>query len=172
MCRFLKWVGYVSTAIGAILIIMAIIGGFRYHHHFMHGHMQGCSIMQHPGGDMAAKGDSASCKHAMMGKDTTKCSKHSMMGKDTTKCCKHSMMGKQDSTKSCKKQAMMCSASAPMMMGNCCQMYQHRIGFHMGLAICFLLLAIALFMICKHCHCKHCCDDKECKCETKEEKKE
>jgi hypothetical protein len=146
MCRILRWVGYASTAIGAILIIMAIVGGLRFHHHYCNAHMQTCMNMEHPGGDKAvAKMDSASCKQ-------------------------HSMMGKQDSTKCCKKQAM-CSMAAPMMC-NSCQMHHARIGFHLGLAICFLLLAIALFMICNNCCCKKCCGDKECKCETKDEKKE
>jgi hypothetical protein len=157
MCRILRWVGYVSTAIGAILIIMAIIGGFRFHHHFMHEHMQTTCTMQHHDNEMTgAKADSGKCKQ------------HEMMGKDTTKCCKKAMMGKG----CCKKQAMMCSPMAAPMMCQGCQMFHHRIAFHMGLAICFLLLAIALFMICKHCHCKHCCECKDGKCECKEEKKE
>jgi len=151
MCRILRWIGYASTIIGAILIIMAVIGGFNYHHHYVHAHAQTCCNMQHPGGNMAvAKSDSASCKQ------------HSMSA--------NAPMGKQDSVKCCKKQAM-CSGAAPMIC-NCCQMYHHRIGFHMGLAICFLLLAIALFMISKNCCCKKCCEDKEGKCESKEEKKE
>lgn len=154
MCRILRWVGYVSTAIGAILIIMAIIGGFRYHHHYMNAHAQVCCNMQHHDGDMAAtKTDSGSCKQ------------HEMMGKDTTKSCKQAMTGKE----CCKKHEMMCSPMAAPMMCNSCQMLHHRIAFHMGLAICFLLLAITLFMICNHCHCKKCCEEK---CECKDEKKE
>ncbi len=143
MCKILRWIGYASTVIGAILIIMAIIGGFKYHCHYNHSHMQTCS-MEQPGGKMAvAKSDSVSCN------------KHSMSADKP--------MVKQDTVKCYKKQAM-CSAAAPM-MGNCCQMYHFRIGFHMGLAICFLLLAIALFMICNNCCCKK---HSECKEEKKE----
>ncbi len=152
MCRIIRWIGYASTVIGAILIIIAIVGGFNYHHHFMQSHMPVvCCNMQHSGGNMTmSKTDSASCKQ------------HSMSS--------NMPMGKQDSVKSCKKQ-MMCCASVPMVCMTC-QMYHHRIGFHMGLAICFLLLAIALFMISNHCCCKHCCECKDGKCECKEEKKE
>jgi len=143
MCRILRWVGYVSTAIGAILIIMAIISGFRYHHHFINAHAQVCCNLHHAGDNMAsAKTDSGSCKQ------------HEMIGKDTTKYCKKAMMG---------------TPMAAPMMCNSCQMCNHQIGFYIGLAICFLLLAIALFMICNHCHCKKCCEEK---CECKEEKKE
>ncbi len=153
MCRILRWIGYASTLIGAILIIMAIIGGFRYHHHYVHAHVPvACYNMQQPGGDMTVtKKDSASCKQ------------HSMIVNAT--------MGKQDSAKYCKKQAMY-STAAPMMICNSCQMYHHRIGFHLGLAICFLLLAISLFMISNSCRCKKCCEYREGKCEGKEEKKE
>jgi carbon starvation protein CstA len=152
MCRIIRWIGYASTVIGAILIIMAIVGGFRYHHHFMHSHMpEVCCNMQHSRGNMEmSKTDSASCKQ------------HSISA--------NMPMGKQDSVKSCKKQ-MMCYTSTPMACITC-QMYHHRIGFHMGLAISFLLLAIALFMISSHCRCKHCCECKDGKCECKEEKKE
>ena len=147
MCRILRWTGYASTLIGAILIVMAIIGGFRYHHHYVHA----CYNMQQSGGNMAvAKSDSSSCKH------------HSMSA--------NAPMGKQDSAKCCKQQVM-CGNAAPMIC-NGCQMYNHRIGFHMGLAICFLLLAMALFMISNSCRCKRCCECKDGKCECKEEKKE
>jgi hypothetical protein len=149
MCRILRWTGYASTLIGAILIIMAIIGGFRCHHHYVHVHA--CCNMQQSGGNMAVvKSDSAICKQHSMSINTP--------------------MGKQDSAKCFKKQVM-CANAAPMSC-NGCQMYNHRIGFHMGLAICFLLLAIALFMISNSCRCKKCCECKDGKCECKEEKKE
>lgn len=147
MCRILRWTGYASTLIGAILIIITIIGGFSFHHHYVHAHAKVCCTMQQPTGDMAVVvSDSASVKH------------HSMTVTAT--------MGKQDSSKCCKKQAMCCNA-APMMCHGC-QMYHHRIGFHMGLAICFLLLAIALFTISNRCRCKKCTESRE----GNEEKKE
>ncbi len=149
MCRILRWTGYVSTLVGAILIILTIIGAFRYHHHYVHAHA--CCNMQQADGNMAvAKSDSASCKQHSMGANAP--------------------MGKQDSAKCCKKQVM-CANAAPMIC-NGCQMYHHRIGFHMGLAVCFLLLAIALLMISNSCRCKKCCECGEGKCECKEEKKE
>jgi hypothetical protein len=130
MSKILRWTGYASTFIGALLIIMAIIGGFRYHHQSIHPNSQaGCNMQHCCCGMMAVKGDSSNYKmHAMIAV---------------------APMGKQDSTKCCKKQTMCCmakTAAAPM-KSNSYQMQHHRIGFHMGLAICFLLLAIALFMI-------------------------
>ena len=145
MSRILRWTGYALTLFGAILIIMAIVGGFRYNHHYCHSHVQTCCNMQ-PGGNKAVtKNDSASCKQ-------------------------HSMdMSKQDSTKCCKKQVMPCPAGAPMTC-NSCQISLQHVGFHLGLAISFLLLAIALFIISNNCCCKKCCEDGKCNCN--EEKKE
>jgi hypothetical protein len=151
MCRILRWTGYASALIGALLIVMAIIGGFRFHHHYAHAHMQVCCNMQHHDGGMSlAKSDSASSKQ------------HSMSV--------NSPMGKQDSVKCCKSHVMCCNASP--MNRNSHQMYHYRIGFHIGLAICFLLLAITLFMISNSCRCKRCREDIEAKGEHIEEKKE
>ncbi len=145
MCRILRWIGYASTLVGAVLIVMAIIGGCKFHHHFVHEHGMAYSNMQHPGCGMAvAKTDSGSMKH--------------------------SMMVKQDSAKCCKNQAM-CCAAAPAICQSC-QMHHARISFNIGLAICFLLLAIVLIMISNSCRCKKCCESKEGKSEFKKEKKE
>ena len=134
MCRILRWIGYACTLVGTVLIVMAIIGGCKYHHHFVHEHAMACSNMQHPGGGMAvSKTDSGSMKNCMM--------------------------VKQDSAKCCNKQAT-CCAAAPMICQSC-QMHHARISFHIGLAICFLLLAIVLITISNSCRCKKCCESKE-----------
>jgi hypothetical protein len=98
-----------------------------------------------------AKGDSASAKM------------HSIDAKASM------LMAKQDSAKCCKSQ-MLYAAASPMFC-NSCQMFHHHIVFHLGLAICFLLLAITLLMISNQCRCKKCCECKDGKCECKEEKK-
>lgn len=147
MCKIFRWTGYVLTLLGAILIIMAVIGIFRCHHQFHNTQVQTCCTMQKQGGDKAvSKDDSASFKQ-------------------------HSMGAEAPMMTTCGNKHVMCSSGAPMMcMGG--QMYLHRIAFHMGLAICFLLLAIVLLLISYNCKCKKCCDHTDGRCECKEEKKE
>ncbi len=149
MCRILRWTGYASALIGAILIIMAIIGGFRFHHHYVHAQVQDCCMMHHGGSMAVAKVDS------------TTTHQHSMMA--------NSAIGKEDSVNCCKNQPK-CYMAAHM-SHNSHQMYKHRIGFHVGLAICFLFLAITLFMISNSCRCKRCREDREGKGEQIEDKK-
>ena len=160
MCKILRWTGYVSTLIGAIFIIMSIIGGFRYHHHYIQAHAQTFCNMQHAGGNMAVVvSDSVRCKQHSVTVTGTRGKQDSVKYAITVT----GTMGKQDSGRCCKKQPVYLT-TAPMICHGC-RMYHHRIGFHMGLAMCFLLLAIALFMISNSC-----CRNKNR--ENNEEKKE
>ena len=150
MYRILRWTGYASTVIGALLIIMAIIGVFRYHHHYFNGHMKACYQMKAPSGKLAIiKSDSTAKKQLFVTVTDS---------------------GKQD-TASIRKIKLMYANGAPMMC-NGCRMYHPRIGLHIGLAICFLLLAITLLMISNSCRSKQCCEHKEDKVGHHEEKKE
>ncbi len=173
MCRIIRWIGYASTVIGAVLIILAIIGGFKFHHHYVHEHVMMCTSMQHHEGTMSeVKGEPGSCKkQAMMTKkDSASCKQSSMEAKkDSVGSKQNSMVAKPCCEKCCKMQAMCCSASAPAVC-SFCRMHHALISFHIGLAMCFLLLAIALFMISNSCRCKKCRDDRKCEC--KEDKKE
>jgi len=160
MCKILRWTGYASTLIGAIFIIMSIIGGFRYHHHYIQAHAQTFCNMQHAGGNMAVVvSDSVRCKQHSVTVTGTRGKQDSVKYAITVT----GTMGKQDSGRCCKKQPVYLT-TAPMICHGC-RMYHHRIGFHMGLAMCFLLLAIALFMISNSC-----CRNKNR--ENNEEKKE
>ena len=144
MCKILRWIGYAATAVGAILIIISVIGGFC-HHGCTHAqpHIEKCS-MHHSGCD----------------KDVVKTDSISGSNKP---CCS-SAVAKTDSC--CAKKETSCSPANSMNEKGCSMEHEH--GSILELAISLLLLAMALFMISKKC----CCKCKDGKCDCKEEKKE
>lgn len=149
--KILRWIGYASTFVGAVLIIWAVVGGI---HNCCHSHKADkstCSAMQHP-----------NCTPGMAKMDTVN-------GKEHPKCCAAS--SKMDSAKcmkqsncsmKCSKDEMCCSGHRPFNGG-----YRHHHVNLFNAAISFLVLAIALLMISNNCCCNSkCCDSKEEQKET------
>jgi hypothetical protein len=138
MSKILRWTGYATTTVGAILIILYVIGGLCYHKSsYPHPQKEKCCVQHKVSCDKdVAKTDSACYKHQ----------EHAVAMADSAMqkpcCTRHEAM----SEKSCTM--------------------EHRQGNPLELAIALFLLSISLFMISKHCCCKdsHC----DCKEEKKE----
>lgn len=143
MCKIIRWAGYLATLVGFVLIIWACFGSCCNH----------------------------SCSRAIAKTDTVCCKHHSGSATGAAKAdsvnCKHSTSLAKTDTACCKDKP---GCSVGEMTSSGCHRYHHINLFEA--AISFLVLAIALFIISKNCCCKKCCGDNECKCETKEEKKE
>jgi hypothetical protein len=138
MGKILRWIGYALTTVGAILIILSVIGGFCH---------QKCAY-SHTKKEKYCVQHKASCD-----KD---------VAKTDSACYKHQehAVAKADST--IKKP---CCTRHDAMKEKSCTM-EHRQGNPLELAIALFLLSISLFMISKNCCCKdsHC----DCKEEKKE----
>lgn len=159
MGKIFRWIGYASTLVGAILIIWACIGGC--HHKCASVNNEKASVCCKHQPNAIAKTDSmqhSSCANAAVKKDSVNCKQQSSCTAASAKaesgCCKSHT----------------CCSNACAMNANCCHKCNH--GNLFSAANSFLLLAIALFIISKHCCCKKCCNENEGKCEPKEGKKE
>jgi hypothetical protein len=158
MNKFLRWVGYASTLVGAILLIWACFGAACHSNcSTSHNSKAACVCKHQPAMASSTMKDSASCKK-QQGCNSKTAKNDSAMCKSHHKCC-----GAQKDNAACGNQSQVCMNGGNNSM---CWQKPHQpnlLSFSFG----FFLLAISLFMISKNCCC--CCNDK-C-CESKESDK-